>query len=52
MDMSLFFEKLMSDKSINDIPAEMIIRVAVVVFNIINAGECYHEKQERKVYVD
>lgn len=49
--MKIFFEKLMSNKDLKDIPANLILQVAIVVFEIINAGECYHNRKE-EIYVD
>lgn len=38
--MDKFYKMITNDDSIKDIPIIYILRVAVVVFNIINSGEC------------
>ena len=43
--MEKLFEKLFENDSIKNIPLEDVISVVTVVFNIINSGECFYEKE-------
>lgn len=44
-DSEKFYDKLMDTSSIQDIPMTYIFRVAFVVFEIINSGECYRKEE-------
>lgn len=46
MDMDKFFELLMNDESINDVPLIYIMQVALAVFEIINSGECAYKLED------
>jgi len=46
MDMDKFYKMLTSDESISDIPLLYVLKVAVVVFEIINSGECSYELED------
>lgn len=43
MDMTKFYEHLVKDESIKDIPIIYVLRIAVVILEIIDSGECMHE---------
>jgi hypothetical protein len=46
MDMNKFYKAIMNEPSIRDIPILYVLRVAVVVFEIINSGECMYKNEE------
>lgn len=46
MDMNKFYECLVNDDFVKDIPLSIVLRVAVVVFEIINSGKCFYELEE------
>lgn len=46
MDMNKFYEAIMNEQSIRDIPILYVLRVALVVFEIINSGECMYKNEE------
>ena len=46
MDMDKFYKAITNESSIRDIPILYVLRVAVVVFEIINSGECMYKNEE------
>ena len=46
MDMDKFFKIITNNEDISDIPILYILRVATVVFEIINSGECKYELED------
>ena len=46
MDMDKFFELLINDDSIKDVPLMYVMQVALAVFEIINSGECKYELED------
>lgn len=46
MNMELFYKELMNEPSIRDIPILHVLRVAIVVFEIINSGKCMYKSEE------
>jgi len=36
---------LLENEDIRDIPLEHVVKVLVVLFDIINSGECYYERE-------
>lgn len=47
MDTRLLCEKLMERDDIKDIPAIMVLKVAVAVLEIIDSGECFFDAEEK-----
>lgn len=45
MDIEKLFNKLIEDENIKDIPVMYLLRVATVVFELINSGEFYYENE-------
>ena len=45
MDMTKFYDRLLNDETISDIPIEFVIRIVLSIFGIINSGECYYENE-------
>lgn len=51
MDMKKLCDILIQREDIKDIPIIFVFRVACAVFEIINSGDCYKDKQESDAYV-
>ena len=49
MDMNKFYKAILNSPSIRDIPILHVLRVAIVVFEIINSGECFYKEEELNV---
>jgi len=47
MDNNLLCQKLMEREDIMDIPAIMVLKVAVAVLEIIDSGECFFDAEEK-----
>ena len=45
MDMNTFYDLLTNNEFIRDIPLTYVLRTAIVVFEIINSGDCYYEEE-------
>lgn len=43
MDMNKFYKMLIEDERISEMPMTLVLRVAIVVLDIINSGECIYE---------
>lgn len=43
MDMTKFYECLVKDESIKDIPIIYVLRIAAAILEIIDSGECMYE---------
>lgn len=46
MDMDLFFKELMKKEEVKHIPVEIICRVVICVFEVINSGECFFREED------
>lgn len=46
MDMNEFYDKLIHEDKIKDIPLTYVLRIAIVILEIINSGECMHELED------
>lgn len=46
MDMNKFYELLTNDETLKDVPIVYILKVAIVVFEIINSGECMYKLED------
>ena len=46
MDMDKLYKLLMNDEELTDVPIMYIFKVALVVFKIINSGECMYDLKE------
>ena len=47
MDNKLLCEKLMEREDLKDIPAIMVLKVAVAILEIIDSGECFFDAEEK-----
>ena len=45
MDMTKFYDRLLNDETIADIPISFVFRIVLSVFSLINSGECYYENE-------
>ena len=45
MDMKKLCKLLFENEGIKNIPLEHVIKVAAVIIEIINSGECFYEKE-------
>lgn len=45
MDMDKFIEKLFGREDLKDIPVIYLCRVAISIFEIINEGDCFYERE-------
>ena len=43
MDMTKFYDRLLNDETIADIPINFVFRIVLSVLGIINSGECYYK---------
>ena len=43
MDMNKFYKMLIEDERISEMPMTLVLRIAIVVLDIINSGECIYE---------
>lgn len=43
MDMTKFYDRLLNDETISDIPISFVFRIVLSVFSLINSGECYYK---------
>lgn len=43
MDMNKFYRMLIDDERIKDIPMVFVLRMAIIILDIINSGECMTE---------
>lgn len=46
MDNKILCEKLIEREDLKDIPAIMVLRVAIAVLEIIDSGECFFDREE------
>ena len=46
MDMDKFYKLLINNEELKDVPILLIARVALVVFELINSGECMYKIEE------
>ena len=51
MDMKKLCDMLIQRDDLKDIPIIFVLRVACAVFEIIDSGDCYKDKQEKDTYV-
>ena len=42
MDMTKFYDRLLNDETISDIPINFVFRIVLSVLGIINSGECFY----------
>ena len=43
MDMNKFYQILISDDRIKDMPMTIVLRITLIVLDIINSGECMYD---------